>query len=96
MNVYSERQGKGMNLLRGILQSRMKLLLLNSKMAGYFNLPSNFYQKSSVSDKHINTLCYIWRCIICGHDVSKPNNLKQKPDIETKYFHKIKRKILRK
>eukprot|EP01084_Bolivina_argentea_P245202 410588_1 len=90
-----------MNLVRNQLQRMMTTCLLNSKLLGHFNLPSNIF--TDKHNHHHEMLAWIWRNVIKGHDVAKPNSWKQEPQFHRKLPHptkkcyaKLKRKQLRK
>eukprot|EP01084_Bolivina_argentea_P313097 542162_1 len=97
-NPFSERQGRIMNIVRNKLAHNTKLHLLDTKLHGHFNLPTNIID--STHQQHIDTLNWIWRNVVRGHDVVKPNNLQKRldlsvklPKIKAKSYHSRKRAI---
>eukprot|EP01084_Bolivina_argentea_P254866 428573_1 len=77
-NVFSEREGHMGNLIRDKLAMKMGIQLFDNHLKGYFNLPDDITtEKHKV---HIKNLSWLWRYVVRGHDVEKPNDLAKKLD----------------
>eukprot|EP01084_Bolivina_argentea_P254865 428570_1 len=99
-NVFSEREGHMGNLIRDKLAMKMGIQLFDNHLKGYFNLPDDITtEKHKV---HIKNLSWLWRYVVRGHDVEKPNDLAKKLDLEikipkivSKSYNKVKRVVKR-
>ena len=99
-NPFAERQGRMMNIVRNKLQGNSKVQLLDSKLHGHFNAPSDIIDEKS--DIHVKNLTALWRNALKEHDVSEPTVLQKELDVSAKLpkltarsYVKAKRKMKR-